>query len=294
MWMSMTGFGRGDRHGGDASVTAEIRTVNHRFLDLHLRCPAKFLSWEPRIRTMIRRSLRRGKVDVNLNVREWGRTGTVVRVNHGLLSSFLEEARRVGEDHSLPVDLSFRDLVGIPDLFVFAPKAEDPAEELWELAEGAVRAALDMLAGSRGEEGERMRSAIGQGVRAVRMLAERISGLSGENLELARVRFRERIGSLAGEPGVDPVRLQQEAAFLIDRLDISEECERLKSHLAGMEGLLGGGEDAVGKRFDFLVQEAFREINTASNKSAHARISELSVEAKTELEKIREQIQNVE
>lgn len=294
MWMSMTGFGRGDRHGGDVSVSAEIRTVNHRFLDLHVRCPAKFLSWEPRIRSMVRQSLKRGKADVFLSVREWGRTGTSVRVNRGLLQSFLEEARRVGEEHALPVDLSFRDLVAIPDLFVFAPSGEDPAEELWELAEGAVRAALSMLSGSRREEGERMRSAIGEGVRTLRGIAGEIASLSAESKELARVRFRERIAALSGEIGVEPGRVQQETAFLIDRLDISEECERLKSHLAGMDGLLASGDEPVGKRFDFLVQEAFREVNTASNKSAHARISELSVEAKTELEKIREQIQNVE
>jgi uncharacterized protein (TIGR00255 family) len=117
---------------------------------------------------------------------------------------------------------------------------------------------------------------------------------SKENKELAIARFNERIQSLSGEAGMDPVRLHQEAAFLIDRLDVTEECDRLRSHLAGLEKLLGGTGEAVGKRFDFLVQEVFRELTTASNKSAHSGISELAVTAKTELEKIREQIQNVE
>ncbi len=96
MWMSMTGFGRGDRHGGDVSVVAEIRSVNHRFLDIHVRCPAKFLSWEMRLRSIVRQELKRGKVDLFLNIREWGKGGTTVRVNRGLLSSFLEEARGPG------------------------------------------------------------------------------------------------------------------------------------------------------------------------------------------------------
>src|SRR4030066_1916241 len=137
MWMSMTGFGRGDHHAGEVSVTAEVRSVNHRFLDIHVRCPAKFFSWEMRVRSLVRETLKRGKVDVFLSVREWGKGGTAVRVNHGLLSSFLAEAKRVREEYSLAMDLSFRDLIGIPDLFVFAPEGNDPAEEHWTLAEGA-------------------------------------------------------------------------------------------------------------------------------------------------------------
>ncbi|HBX42854.1 MAG TPA: YicC family protein [Deltaproteobacteria bacterium] len=294
MWMSMTGFGRGDHHGGDVSVVAEIRSVNHRFLDIHVRCPAKFLSWEMRVRSMVRQVLKRGKVDVFLNIREWGKAGTAVRVNHGLLSSFLAEANRVREEYALSMDLSFRDLLGIPDIFVFAPEGNDPVEELWALGEGAVRDALSMLVGSRREEGERLRDGMERAVGKLSALAEEISVLAGENKELARARFRERIEALSGEAGIDPARVQQEAAFLIDRLDISEESDRLRSHLSGMLGLMAGEDEAVGKRFDFLVQEAFRELNTTSSKAAHAGISERVVVAKTELEKIREQIQNVE
>ncbi len=294
MWMSMTGYGRGDRHTGTVSVTAEIRSVNHRFLDIHIRCPAKYLSWESRIRSMIRQVLRRGKVDVYLSVRDWDRSGTVVRVNQGLLSAFLAEARRIREEFSLSTDLSIRDLMGVPDIFLFDQEGNDRAEVHWEAGEGALQAALGMLTGSRKEEGERLRVSIEQTVRSLRFHTERIEALSGENKDLARIRFRERIEVLSGETGVDPVRIQQEAAFLIDRIDISEECDRLRSHLAGMEDMLRGEGDAVGKRFDFLVQEVFRELNTASSKSAHAGISEHVVTAKTELEKIREQIQNVE
>ncbi len=275
-------------------MTAEIRSVNHRFLDIHIRCPAKYLSWESRIRSMIRQVLRRGKVDVYLSVRDWDRSGTVVRVNQGLLSAFLAEARRIREEFSLSTDLSIRDLMGVPDIFLFDQEGNDRAEVHWEAGEGALQAALGMLTGSRKEEGERLRVSIEQTVRSLRFHTERIEALSGENKDLARIRFRERIEVLSGETGVDPVRIQQEAAFLIDRIDISEECDRLRSHLAGMEDMLRGEGDAVGKRFDFLVQEVFRELNTASSKSAHAGISEHVVTAKTELEKIREQIQNVE
>jgi uncharacterized protein (TIGR00255 family) len=294
MWMSMTGFGRGEAHREDVAVTADIRSINHRFLDVHVRCPSKFLSWETRIRALVRESLSRGKVDVFLNVREWGKTGTAVRVNRPILDSFLAEAARIREESGIPLELTFRDLLGVPDLFVFAPEGADPAEENWGLADSAVRSALSMLQASRREEGERLRKYIGDAVAGLGQFAGKMCDYSKENKELAIIRFKERIQSLSGEAGMDPVRLHQEAAFLVDRLDITEECDRLRSHLAGLEKLLGGTGEAVGKRFDFLVQEVFRELTTASNKSAHSGISELAVTAKTELEKIREQIQNVE
>ncbi|MBI5419401.1 MAG: YicC family protein [Deltaproteobacteria bacterium] len=292
--MSMTGYGRGEAHREEVAVTADIRSVNHRYLDVHVRCPAKFLSWETRIRGMVRESVSRGKVDVFLNVREWGKTGMTIRVNRPILSSFLAEASRVKEECGLPLDLTFRDLLGVPDLFVFAQEGADPAEEHWEIAEDAVRRALSMLRTSRREEGERLQTVIGDAAKGLHRIADRIAFLSQENKELAAVRFRDRIESLSGETGVDAARIHQEAAFLLDRLDITEECDRLRSHLAGLEALLNNPAEAVGKRFDFLVQEIFRELTTASNKSAHAGISELAVSAKTELEKIREQIQNVE
>jgi uncharacterized protein (TIGR00255 family) len=294
MWMSMTGFGRGEAHREDVAVTADIRSINHRFLDMHVRCPAKFLSWEPRIRGLVRETLSRGKVDIFLNVREWGKTGTTVRVNRPIMESFLKEAARIREETGLPMELTFRDLLGVPDLFVFAPEGEDPAEELWGLAEEAVRKALSMLQSSRREEGERLRQYVADAVAGLENTAGQIAALTKENKEFAIARFKERIHSVSGEAGVDPVRLGQEAAYLIDKLDITEECDRLRSHLAGLSNLLKSSEDSVGKRFDFLVQEIFRELTTAANKSAHALISASAVAAKTELEKIREQIQNVE
>ncbi len=294
MWMSMTGFGRGEAHGDDVSVVAEVRSVNHRFLDIHVRCPSKFLSWEMPLRGLVREAVKRGKVDLFVAVREWGRTGATVRVNRELLASFLEEVSRIREEGGLGLELSARDLLGVPDLFVFAAEGADPAETHRPLAERAVRAALAMLAESRREEGERLRRIIGEAVAGLSRMTGEIAALSRENKELAVARFRERIASLSGEAGVEPARLHQEAAFLMDRLDVTEECDRLGSHIAGLVGLVERPGEAVGKRFDFLVQEVFRELNTASNKSAHAGISALAVGAKTELEKIREQIQNVE
>lgn len=294
IWTSMTGFGRGDAHGDEASVTAEIRSVNHRFLDIHARCPARYMAWEMRLRGMVREAVRRGKVDVFIAVREAGRAGTSLRVNRDLLASFLAEAERIRGETGLSAEVSFHDLLAVPDLFLFSSEGEDPAERLWPLASEAVRKALAMHAASRREEGERLRCVIRDAVLGLAGIVREIAALTAENKGLAVARFRERIGSLSGEAGVDPVRIGQEAALLVDRLDITEECDRLGVHVAALTDLLERPTDAVGKRFDFLLQEVFREINTAASKSAHVGISERAVAAKTELEKIREQIQNVE
>ena len=292
--MSMTGYGRGEAQGSDVIVTADVRSVNHRYLDIHVRCPSKFLSWEPKLRGVVRAAVRRGKVDLFLGVREWGKTGTSVRANREALESFISEANRIKVETGLPIELAFRDLLAVPDLFVFVTEGVDPAEEHWALAEKAMNGALDMLLASRRDEGERLREVVGKAVAGLGSVVDQISSLSVDNKVLAIDRFKDRIKLLSGETGMDAGRLHQEAAYLLDRLDVTEEIDRLRSHMAGLEKLLKQPGEAVGKRFDFLVQETFRELSTASNKSAHAGISELAVTAKTELEKIREQIQNVE
>ncbi|PJB31890.1 MAG: YicC family protein [Deltaproteobacteria bacterium CG_4_9_14_3_um_filter_65_9] len=292
--MSMTGFGRGERHGEEVSVTVEVRTVNHRFLDLHTRCPGRFLSWEPKIRGIVRDTVRRGKVDLYVNVREWGKLGAGLRVDDKLLRSFLDEANRIRGEYGVGGEVTLRDLLAVPDLFQAAPAGDDPAEFLWPVVEGAVRDALEMLGRARAEEGDRMKRVLQESVARLAVLAREIRSLAAENREQAVARLRERIAALSAEAGLDPVRLHQEAAILLDRLDITEECDRLASHLTAVDALFRSPGDAVGKRFDFLVQEIFRELNTAGTKSAHAGVSALVVAAKTELEKVREQIQNIE
>jgi uncharacterized protein (TIGR00255 family) len=293
-WMSMTGYGRAERHGEDVSVAVEARSVNHRFLDIHVRCPGRYQSWEPRVRGMVRDALRRGKVDVHLNVKESGRLGAKLSVHRELLRAFLGEAERIRAEFGVGGEVTLRDLFSVPELFQVAAGGEDTAELLWPEAEAAVRDALAMLSKSRLEEGERLKGFLREAAGRIGALAAGIRELAAENRELAQARFRERIEAISGTAGVDPSRLHQEAAILVDRLDITEECDRLDSHLAAMDALFREPGEAVGKRFDFLVQEAFRELNTAGNKSAHAGISRSVVAAKTELEKIREQIQNVE
>jgi uncharacterized protein (TIGR00255 family) len=295
--MSMTGFGRGEAHGEAVSVTADIRTVNHRYLDVHVKAPGKFVAWEPRIRGLARETLRRGKVDIFINVREWGGSGGNLRVNRPLLAGYLAEAARLKDEYGISPEISFGELVRIPDLFQFDSEGgEDPSERLWPFAEKAVRSAIEMLQQSRRTEGDNLRMVIRESLAGLAGHVARIAALTTENKGLAAERFKERIAASCSDLGsvIDPGRLNQEIALQLDRLDITEEVDRLGSHLSTLSKLVEEGGDALGKRFDFLVQEVFRELTTSANKSAHPVISAAAVTAKTELEKIREQIQNVE
>jgi uncharacterized protein (TIGR00255 family) len=295
--MSMTGFGRGEAHGDDISVTADIRTVNHRYLDVHVKTPGKFVSWEARIRGIARETLRRGKADIFVNVREWGGGGANLRVNRPLLGAYLAEAARLKDEMGISSEVTFGELVRIPDLFVHdGDSSGDPAETRWSYAETAIRKALSMLSDSRRLEGEKLRGVIREALGILSSHVAAISGLTVENKQLAAARFKERIAANCGELAVpvDTARVNQEIALQLDRLDITEEVDRLKIHLSTLETLVRDGGEALGKRFDFLVQEVFRELTTSANKSAHPVISSTAVTAKTELEKIREQIQNVE
>ncbi|MCL2102510.1 MAG: YicC family protein [Syntrophorhabdaceae bacterium] len=290
----MTGYGQAEFHRDDVSFSVEIRSVNHRFLDVHVRCSGKFASWETPVRGMVREALKRGKVDVHLSVRESGRFSGKLSINRSMVKAFLEETDRVREEFGIGGEVTVRDLIGVPGLFETAQEGEDPVNLLWPEAEDTVRKALAMLIEARKMEGELLKNIMRETTQRIEAITGHIRSFMAENRKAAQARFKERIGALSGNAGVDPARLHQEAAILVDRLDITEECDRLGSHLASMETLFRSPGGAVGKRFDFLVQEVFRELNTAGNKSAHAGISSLVVEAKTELEKIREQIQNVE
>lgn len=292
--MSMTGFGRAEVGEEDFSVTVEVRSVNNRFLDVHVRCPAKYAVWETRARALVREAVSRGKVDLFIGLREWESPRAGIRVNKRLLSSLVDEVRALVREFGLSGDLAFRDLLAVPDLVVAESDAEDLSEARWPAAERAVRGALGMLRAAREEEGARIRATVSGTLSVLREVTEQIFALSAENKEAAAGRFRERIERMAGEAGMDPGRLAQEAAILLDRLDITEECERLRAHFQAAAALIDSPGGPVGKRFDFLLQEIFRELNTASAKSAHAGISARVVEAKTELEKVREQIHNVE
>jgi uncharacterized protein (TIGR00255 family) len=298
---SMTGFAQARVERDGTSVRINLRSVNHRFLDLHLRMPDGFEVFESRIRQAVRNRLRRGHVDVNIYY-ELGGTGTV-EVNHDLVESYLKAVERLRQEFSVKTEPDLVALFRLPGV-VAAPgtasdlQDEEKQEKLGEQVEACLEQALHKLETMRRSEGQalttEMQGILGQiatRTAEIETLAERVRPA------IAR-RLAERLGELLKGVQLDPMRLAQEAAMLAERSDVSEELARLRSHVEQFQKLLASAGEA-GKKLDFLLQEMQREANTLLSKtpgveSEGLAITGLALEVKSDIEKLREQAQNVE
>jgi len=298
---SMTGFAQARAEREGSSVRINLRSVNHRFLDLHLRMPDGFEVFESRIRQAIRNRLKRGHVDVNVYY-EQGTAGTV-EVNHDLVESYMKAVERLRQEFGVKTEPDLVGLFRLPGV-VAAPgtaselQSEEEQEKLGEQVEVCLEQALNKLEGMRRSEGQaltvEMQGILGQiasRTAEIETLAERVRPA------IAR-RLAERLEELLKGVQIDPIRLAQEAALLAERSDVSEELARLRSHVEQFRKLLAGAGEA-GKKFDFLLQEMQREANTLLSKtpgveSEGLAITGLALEVKSDIEKLREQAQNVE
>jgi uncharacterized protein (TIGR00255 family) len=293
--VSMTGFGRARATLGQRAIGVEIRSLNHRGLDIKLRAYDAQLApeIETEILRLVRQTLARGSVAISLRDDTTDGQGGVldaarVRQLHGALDNLRREMGLSG-----PIDL------GTVGIFMGAIKA-GPATEVppssWQALAPAVEAALAGLCAMREHEGEAMCADLVRRLGNLRALVEQISNLTAAVPGRAGRRLEERLAALVGSnPAIDPARLAQEVALLADRLDVSEEIARLRAHFDHLATLLGGqGADAPGRRIDFLAQEIGREFNTLGGKIQDTAIAALVIDGKAELEKLREQAQNIE
>lgn len=287
---SMTGFGRGEASGEGVSVTVEMKSVNNRFRDLQLRCPREYMAFEPRIATLIKPRFARGRIDVFVRrVTRQGGMGVVVdkamaATYHDSLSDL---ARSLGVEPS--VDLNF--LAGLPGVLVTVEQEVDVTGE-WHVLETALTAATKHLAEMREKEGESLRKVLAQHVDELDDLRQKVALEADGVASRLRLRLMDRLNKLVGDR-VDPDRLAQEAAVLADKADVAEELARLESHNKQFVAALRRPEP-IGRRLDFLAQEMNREINTIGSKAAEHAVSSLVVDMKSTLERIREQVANVE
>ena len=299
--ISMTGFAQARAERDGSSVRINLRSVNHRFLDLHLRMPDGFEVFESRIRQAIRNRLRRGHVDVNIYYEAAG-TGAI-EVNHDLVESYMKAVERLRQEFGVKTEPDLVALFRLPGV-VAAPgaasdlRSEEEQERLGEQVEACLEQALNKLDGMRRSEGQaltmEMQGILGQiATRTVEIetLTERVRPA------IAR-RLAERLEELLKGVQLDPIRLAQEAAMIAERSDVSEELARLRSHVEQFGKLLAGAGEA-GKKLDFLLQEMQREANTLLSKtpgveSEGLAITGLALEVKSDIEKLREQAQNVE
>src|SRR5262252_7452725 len=285
--LSMTGFGRASVEAGNRRLRVEIRSVNHRGLDLKIRTREPDAFCDAEISRAVRAAVERGAVTVH--VRDESPAGSAgidearLRAVHGVLERLRQEL-----ELDIPVDLA---TVGA---FMTASSGSDiEGEALWEALRPGVAAALADLKETRAREGAALAEDLRARLGRLRELVAEIRGAAGGGSERFARRLEERLAGLRGQPGFEPARIAQEAALMAERLDISEELVRLDTHLTHLEGLTRAA-GAVGRKLDFIVQEVGRELNTIGSKAQDAGIAALVIDGKAELERIREQAQNVE
>ena len=290
---SMTGFGRGTVTEENFAVTVELKTVNNRFLDISLRLAGELQSLESIIKRLISNKLARGRVEVNLN---YERTNEIVyELNRPMIAGYLAAMRKMQEDFSLAGEPDLNVIARLPN--VLLPKKDDLSDGFVGGVERAINSALEDLEKMRQNEGEMLRGELDFRLTEIESRVPTILSESDKVADEYRQRLTKRIGEFLAKSesqiDLDQARLAQEVAYLADRSDISEEIQRLKSHIEHFRQIMTETTE-VGKRLDFLTQELNREANTIASKTNNLTVKENALGIKSEIEKIREQVQNVE
>jgi uncharacterized protein (TIGR00255 family) len=292
MILSMTGYGTGSAQKNNTTVSVEIKTVNHRFLDLHIRISREFQSLEAEIQQQVRGVLDRGRVDVSVTVQDTA--ASAFDINAALVKGYLEAAGRLKEEFGFQDSLDLKTVLSLPG--ILQSREIDTAgnsEAISEALGQSIRAALDGVLRMRKQEGEALRADMQRHLASIEENAGYIHDLSVSSAGEYLNKLRERIDQLLPQGGIDPQRLAQEAALIADKCDISEEIARLKSHIEQYHFLMDAKEK-TGKKLDFLLQELQREANTILSKAGNLEVSRHAIAIKTDIEKLREQVQNVE
>ena len=289
---SMTGFGRGETTIGDRVWVAEVRTVNHRYLDQRVVMPRIFSGLEDRVRKIIASNHDRGRVDVVLQLQGESDFGPRLSVNTDLARQYHSCLQRLKTELNINTPVELSDILSMKEIISQAEQNPDYDRE-WKVICGALDIAINECCLMREQEGKALKEEL---LDRLESFSYCLDSLQDRLPELATTRHRElkeRITRLLEGVEIDPVRLAQEAAILADKSDVTEEMVRLRSHIAQFIAFLELGEP-VGRRLDFLLQEFLREVNTIASKISNAEIAHMIVELKNEIEKLREQVQNIE
>lgn len=292
MIKSMTGYGSAKGQTGGLEITVELKSVNNRYLDTSVRLPRSFLFAEDAVKSAVQAHISRGKVDVFVSIDTSLADDMTVKVNEPLLKGYIEAIRHISEEYSLANDLTALSVSRFPDVLSVEKKdldAEDISAALCEVTE---RALCDFDA-MRLREGEKLRDDVLSRLETIDALVATVERESPKTVAEYRSRLEQKMAEVLGTAGIDESRILAEAALFADHIAVDEETVRLRSHMAQLRTMINGNSP-TGRKIDFLIQEFNREANTIGSKCQNSDIAHVVVDLKSEIEKIREQIQNIE
>ncbi len=292
MIKSMTGFGRCEVQEAERKITVEMKSVNHRYLDVNIKMPKKLNYFETSIRNELKKYIQRGKVDLFVSYEDYTKTNVCVKYNRELAAEYMGYLNQMAQDFSLENDVKISCLSKYPEILTMEEQGIDE-EKLWMLLNKAIQGAAEGFVETRIKEGEHLRKDLLEKLDGMLKHVAFITERSPQIIAEYRKKLEDKVKDLLGDAQVDENRLLMEVTIFADRVCVDEELVRLKSHIETTKDtlLLGG---SIGRKLDFIAQEMNREANTILSKSGDLEISNRAIELKTEIEKVREQIQNIE
>lgn len=293
MIYSMTGYGRASRVDGETEISVEIRSVNSRFLDVNSRLIRIFSGRESELKELVKKHLDRGKVNIDVTVIAPETKTREMKVDENAVNVYVDLLKSVAKKAGIKEDLKIEDLLFFRDIFL-SEETNNNFDELWNRVVEVVEEGLVDLKAMRKKEGDAIAGDLKDRMAIIESRAGQIATLSENNVAEEHQKFMDRIQTFLDKTDLDEGRLELELAIIADKIDISEELTRLKSHLDLFTQAMDSKQQDVGKKLNFILQEMNREVNTISSKSTHVEIIHHAVSMKEEIEKLREQVQNIE
>ncbi|MBI3306544.1 MAG: YicC family protein [Candidatus Omnitrophica bacterium] len=293
MIRSMTAFVRTVASPREKSWVVEIRSLNHRYFEFSMKSPAVLFPLENRIRELVQQKMKRGKITLSITQNSESEDGAQLKLNEKAVQRYLDAVSKLQKRFKLKMDLSAQEVLRLPEIFEVERATEEDAEKIWPQLEKALKRALESAIHAKEREGKKLGADVTERLTQIEKAVHQIENHTKDREGRYFKKLSERVGQILQEQALDAERVYREVAFLAERSDITEEIVRIKSHLNLFRSRLHGSSE-IGRELDFLCQEMFREINTMGAKAQFFEISRQTVFVKGELEKIREQVQNIE
>ncbi|MBR0140813.1 MAG: YicC family protein [Ruminococcus sp.] len=292
MLKSMTGYGRAQKIINGRDILVEIRSVNHRYYEYSSRIPRAYGYIDEKLKAQLKTGITRGKVEISVTINNIESKDTQIAVNKAVAEGYINALRSISEEFQLRDDLALSKLIKLPDIFN-VQKTPDDEEQVWEDISQVSSEALEKFVSMREKEGEKLKEDVLGKSQIILGMVRKVEEFSPKTVENYRNRLYQKLSEILESKDIDQQRILTESAVFAEKIAVDEETVRLRSHISQLDEMLDS-DDAVGRKLDFIVQEMNREVNTIGSKAQDINITRLVVDMKAEIEKIREQIQNIE